>query len=134
MKTTQIISVYNSELISKPLSFPFEYIMPGDVLYFTNEVETKTTPDGHSAEYLIFEKSKGGTYVKLSLSKIIGSRGTVGESIRKAIKQGDLKTGKDLIDVLNSIDEIRVGNITAEDRYTHDGARYKLTIYTLNWC
>lgn len=131
-----IISVYNSELFNKPLSFPFERPAVGDVLRFTNEVEAKTLPEnGEYTELLTFEKiEKGCVYTKLPMSKIIGSRGTVGESLRRAIKNKDLKKGKDLFEILNGEFLIRVAHIEIEDRYTRDGKRYGSVIYTLNWC
>lgn len=135
MKTSQIISVYNSELFNKPLSFPFELPAIGDVLHFTNKVEAGVLPEnGEYTELFIFEKNKSGVYTKLSMSKIIESRGTVGESLRRAIENRDLKKGKDLVEVLNGEFSIKVTDFKIEDRYTDDGRRYGLTIYTLDWC
>lgn len=133
---SQIISVYNSKLLSENLTPSFVTICQGNTLTFTEDIVVEQFPDRRTGgfrtiEMLVF-MNQHNERVKLPLSKILKSRGTVGESLQKAIWNKDLKTGKDLIKILRE-KAIHVSNVGFDDKPMPNGEWNRRIVYTLHW-
>lgn len=133
---TSIISVYNSRIFSEKLTPSFAIIETGDILRITDKITIERFPDHHSGdvkevEFFIFESQNTGQFVKLSMSQILKSRGSVADSLQKAIWNKDIKTGADLYRVLNER-AIRISRVNFEDKPTPDGMMRR-RVLTLDW-
>ena len=131
MKTSQIISVYNSKTISEKLVPSFATIKIGDVLSITDNVFVEQTPYGNY-EMLIFTNTYGKR-VKLSLSQILKSDGTVGASLQSAIWNRDIECGKHVIEVLKDRVCFRVSDIEYVNVPMPSGHVHRKPIYTFDW-
>lgn len=128
---TQIISFNQSNLASTKLVPNFVKIGEGDVLSITNNTFCKEMPNGQTVEMFIFENQFGEKMI-LGLNQILKSRGSVANSLQKAIWNKDIQTGKDLFFVLQEC-KIRVSHIDYTNVTMPDGlVRCKL-IYTFDW-
>ena len=81
---------------------------------------------------LIFTNAYGKR-VKLSLSQILKSEGTVGASLQSAIWNRDIECGKHAIGILKAKVGFRVSDIEYIEQVRPNGLHRMKMIYTLDW-
>ena len=132
MTTSSINSIFNSSLLNKTLVPKFERPCEGDVLRITNKTFCRQLPEGGTVEMFIFENLHGEKII-LGLNQILRSRGSVADSFQKAIWQRDIKTGKDIYEIL-SVKTIRVSHVDCYNVEMPNGFMRKKFVYTFDWC